>query len=148
MKKLFAVLAVGLSLSLTTPVQAEQTEHGLIAVAEFNKLEQCLLDFAKVLSTVNSKKTADAAAPLVAEKGKALQAQMRSMNELSNKLTQTPTEEDKAAFEKCNQNLHIAGISLQQELARLAMVEFYGSEAFIAALQSLNQTDEAPEVQN
>ena len=148
MKTLFAVLVAGLSLTLTTPVQAEQTEHGLIAVAEYEKLEQCLLDLAKVLSTVESKETADAAAPLLAEKGKALQAQMSAMSELSAKLTQAPNEEDEAAFEKCKQNLHIAGIGLQQELARLAMVEFYESEAFISALLSLSASAEPTETQN
>ncbi len=148
MKKLFAVLAVGLSLSLTTPVQAEQTEHGLIAVAEFGKLEQCLRDFANVLSTVESKETADAAVPQVVEKGKALQAQLIAMNKLSERLTQIPNAEDEAAFEQCQQKLHEVGIGLQQELSRLAMVEFYGSEAFISALKSLSLSDEPSETQN
>jgi hypothetical protein len=148
MKKLFVALAAALSLSMLTPAHAEQTEHGLIAVTEFGKLEQCLLDFAKVLSTVESKESADAAAAQVVEAGKALQAQLAVMSELSTKLTQTPSADDEAAFEQCNQRLHIAGIGLQQELSRLAMVEFYESEAFVAALLSLNLSGEPAETQN
>ena len=82
------------------------------------------------------------------ETGKALQAQLTAMGELSDKLTQTPNAEDEAAFEQCKQRLHIAGIGLQQELSRLAMVEFYGSEAFIGALLSLNLSGEPAETQN
>lgn len=148
MKKLFVALAATLSLSMLTPAQAAQTEHGIIAVTEFGKLEQCLLDFANVLSTVESKETADAAAQQLVETGKALQAQLTAMGELSDKLTQTPNAEDEAAFEQCKQRLHIAGIGLQQELSRLAMVEFYGSEAFIGALLSLNLSGEPAETQN
>jgi hypothetical protein len=70
------------------------------------------------------------------------------MSELSSKLTQTPSADDEAAFEQCNQRLHIAGIGLQQELSRLAMVEFYESEAFVAALLSLNLSGEPAETQN
>ena len=138
MKKVFSVLAAALCLTGITPTaQAAQTEDGLVAVAHFNTLETRLTELADVLATIKDKDSADAAAERFVEAAGKLQAQLTLMASLEDQLKGQPNADDKAAFEACQQRLHAAGIALQQELGRLAMVEFYGSEKFIQALMSM-----------
>ena len=138
MKKVFSVLAAALCLAGTAPIaQAAQTEDGLVAVAHFNTLEARLKELADVLATIKDKDSADAAADRFVEAAGKLQEQMNTMAGLESQLKGLPNAEDKAAFEACQQRLHAAGIALQQELGRLAMVEFYGSEKFLQALMSM-----------
>lgn len=119
------------------PCEAEQTPDGLIAVSHFEKLEGCLIAMTDVLASVKNKESADATAPKLIEAANKLKKQLNAMVALHHTLKQEPNEDDNKAFEEWNTRLHVAGIALQQELARLAMVEFYGSEEFIAALMSL-----------
>lgn len=138
MKKLLSILVAATCMAgLTTPVQAEQTPDGLIAVGHFEKLEGCLIAMTDVLASVKNKESADATAPKLIEAASKLKEQMNAMVDLQNTLKQEPNEDDNKAFEEWHTRLHVAGIALQQELTRLAMVEFYGSEAFISALMSL-----------
>ena len=138
MKKLLSILVAATCMAgLTTPVQAEQTPDGLIAVGHFEKLEGCLIAMTDVLASVKNKESADATAPKLIEAASKLKEQMNAMVDLQNTLKQEPNEDDNKAFEEWHTRLHVAGFALQQELTRLAMVEFYGSEAFISALMSL-----------
>ena len=138
MKKLLSILVAATCMAgLTTPVQAEQTPDGLIAAGHFEKLEGCLIAMTDVLASVKNKESADATAPKLIEAASKLKEQMNAMVDLQNTLKQEPNEDDNKAFEEWHTRLHVAGIALQQELTRLAMVEFYGSEAFISALMSL-----------
>lgn len=138
MKKVFSVLAAALCLAGITPTaQAAQTEDGLVAVAHFNTLEGCLNGLTDVLATIKDRESADAAVPQFLEAVNKLKQQLDTMAGLQDQLKGLPNAEDNAAFEACQQRLQAAGIALQQELARLAMVEFYGSEQFIQALMSM-----------
>lgn len=143
MKKLFSILAAALvATAATTPAHAELTPDGVVAVENFNKLESCMKDMVAVLEKVKDKESADAQATALVEAAKALGEQMAAMDSLQHQLTGMPNDDDQAAFEQCRNNLHVAGMNLQTELQRLAMVNFYESEAFIQALMSLQQTGE------
>ena len=143
MKKLFSILAAALvATAAITPAHAELTPDGVVAVENFNKLESCMKDMVAVLEKVKDKESADAQATALVEAAKALGEQMAAMDSLQHQLTGMPNDDDQTAFEQCRNNLHVAGMNLQTELQRLAMVNFYESEAFIQALMSLQQTGE------
>lgn len=130
------MVAVGLAASSMT-AQAELSPDGVIAVEHFVKLEQCMENITAVLTKVTDKESADAQAELFLVATKALTEQMLVMASLGNVLKGKPNADDEAAFEQCRNNLHVAGMAMQAELRRLAMVNFYDSEAFIKALMSL-----------
>ena len=138
MKKLFSLLAAALVATATvSPAHAELTPDGVIAVEHFNKLENCFKALTAVLEQVKDKESADAQAAAFSAAAKALTVQMVEMTALQDKLKGKPNADDEAAFEQCRNNLHIAGMNMQAELQRLALVNFYESEAFIQALMSL-----------
>lgn len=139
MKKIFSVLAAIMLATAATPVQAELSHDGIIAVEQFNKLETCFNDMTAVLMKVTDKESADAQAPAFIKAAEALTAQLAAMQSLEHQLTGQPNADDEAAFEQCRNNLHIAGMAMQAELRRLAMVNFYDSEIFVKALLSLQQ---------
>ncbi|MBR3694938.1 MAG: hypothetical protein IKL98_01725 [Akkermansia sp.] len=138
MKRLFSMMmvAVGLAASSMT-AQAELSPDGVIAVEHFGKLEQCMENMTAVLTKVTDKESADAQVEAFLAATKALTEQMLAMESLQNVLKGKPNADDEAAFEQCRNNLHVAGMAMQAELRRLAMVNFYDSEAFIKALMSL-----------
>ncbi|MBR3945056.1 MAG: hypothetical protein IKK15_08190, partial [Akkermansia sp.] len=103
----------------------------------FGKLEQCMENMTAVLTKVTDKESADAQVEAFLAATKALTEQMLAMESLQNVLKGKPNADDEAAFEQCRNNLHVAGMAMQAELRRLAMVNFYDSEAFIKALMSL-----------
>lgn len=139
MKKVFSVLAAMLLATAVSPVHAELSQDGLIAVEHFNKLETCFNDMTAVLMKVTDKESADAQAPAFIAAAQALTLQLAAMQGLEHELTGQPNADDEAAFEQCRNNLHIAGMAMQAELRRLAMVNFYESEVFVKALLSLQQ---------
>lgn len=130
------MVAVGLAASSMT-AQAELSPDGVIAVEHFGKLEQCMENMTAVLTKVTDKESADAQVEPFLAATKALTEQMLAMESLQNVLKGKPNADDEAAFEQCRNNLHVAGMAMQAELRRLAMVNFYDSEAFIKALMSL-----------
>lgn len=138
MKTLFTIMIVAMGLMTSPMASAEQTEHGMLAVKAFTDLEKCMSDLTATLASITDKASADANAQKLMDKGQALQLQLVALQELSNTLTQTPNEDDEVAFEKCRNSLQQTGIAMQQEFMRLAMVNFYDSEALLQALQSLN----------
>ncbi len=139
MKKLLSVLAAVLLATAAAPVHAELSADGVVAVENFNKLEACLKDMTAILTKVTDKESADAQAPALIEAAKALAAQLAAMETLQHQLKGLPNADDKAAFEQCYNNLQVAGMDLQTELRRLAMVNFYDSEVFMNAILSLQQ---------
>lgn len=143
MKTLFTIMVVAMGLMTSPMAYAEQTEHGMLAVKAFSDLEKRMKDLTATLASITDKASADANAQELMEKGQALQQQLADMQELSNTLTQTPNADDEVAFEKCRNSLHETGIAMQQEFMRLAMVNFYDSEALLQALQSLNVAEKA-----
>ena len=143
MKTLFTIMVVAMGLMTSPMAYAEQTEHGMLAVKAFSELEKCMKDLTATLASITDKASADANAQQLMEKGQALQQQLAAMQELSNTLTQTPNADDEVAFEKCRNSLHETGIAMQQEFMRLAMINFYDSEALLQALQSLNVAEKA-----
>lgn len=130
------MVAVGLAASSMT-AQAELSPDGVVAVEHFGKLEQCMENMTAVLTKVTDKESADAQVEAFLVATKALTEQMLAMESLQNVLKGKPNADDEAAFEQCRNNLHVAGMAMQVELRRLAMVNFYDSEAFIKALMSL-----------
>ena len=130
------MVAVGLAASSMT-AQAELSPDGVIAVEHFVKLEQCMENMTAVLTKVTDKESADAQVEAFLAATKALTEQMLAMESLQNVLKGKPNADDEVAFEQCRNNLHVAGMAMQAELRRLAMVNFYDSEAFIKALMSL-----------
>lgn len=143
MKKLFAVLLTAVAVSAgTTPARADMSPDGVIAVEHLTKLVACFEEITDVLSQITDKASADAMAPAFSKAAQNLTAQIVANSALQYKLTGSPTADDDAAFEQCSQNLHVAGIALQAELRRLAMVNFYDSEALLQALMSLQALGE------
>ena len=143
MKKLFSILAAALVATATiTPAQAELSQDGKVAVELFNKMEAHMNDITAVLEKVTDQASADAQAEAFAAAVQAFSAHVAAMEARTAELTGVPNADDEAAFEQCRNNLHAAGMYLQAELQRLAMVNFYDSEAFIKVLTTLNQPAE------
>jgi hypothetical protein len=143
MKKLFSILAAALVATATiTPAQAELSQDGKVAVEYFNTLETYMNNMTAVLEKVTDQASADAQAEPFAAAVQVFTAHIASAESRANELTGMPNADDEAAFEQCQNNLHAAGMALQAELQRLAMVNFYDSEAFIKVLTTLNQPAE------
>ncbi len=132
------MVAVGLAASSMT-VQAELSPDGVIAVEQFDKLEQCMKNMTAVLVKITDKESADAQAEAFLAATKALTEQMHAMMTMQEQLKGKPNADDEAAFEQCRNSLHVAGMDMQAELRRLAMVNFYDSEAFLKALMTMQQ---------
>lgn len=132
------MVAVSLAAGSMT-AQAEMSPSGVIAVEQFNKLEQCMKNITTILSQVKDTESADAMAEKFVEATRAMTEQMVAMEAMGKELKEQPNEDDLAAFEQCRNNLQAAGFDMQTEMRRLSMVNFYESEKFISALMTMQQ---------
>lgn len=142
MKRLFITMMAAMAATVgTLPAQADLSPDGAVAVEHLIKLEACFQEMTDVLSQITDKASADAMAPAFTKAAQALTAQIVANETLQYKLTGTPTADDDAAFEECSERLHTAGMALQAELRRLAMVRFYESESLLQAIMALQATE-------
>lgn len=142
MKRLIITMLVAMTTTVgTLPAQADLSPDGAVAVEHLIKLEACFQEMTDVLSQITDKASADAMAPAFVKAAHSLTAQIVANETLQHKLTGTPTADDDAAFAACSEKLHTAGMSLQAELRRLAMVQFYESEALIQAIMALQAAE-------
>ena len=141
--KTHAVIAAVALFSSVAPAQVNAPTASFASVdrveSAINELCELQVKIVEILETVKDKESADAQAPALIEAAQALAAQLAAMETLQHQLKGLPNADDKAAFEQCYNNLQVAGMDLQTELRRLAMVNFYDSEVFMNAILSLQQ---------
>lgn len=140
MKHLLIALAF---CAMPTMAAPQLSVTGQAAVDTYNAMERCMVDMATALSRVQDKATAEANAPAVLKAGQELKSILENAEEPYHMGKKIVTQMDAVALQDCRYRLTSAGMAVQEEMLRLAKVEFYHSAALIKAFQQLEMLDDA-----
>lgn len=100
-------------------------------------------EMASILSRIQDKPTAAAESAALLRVGKELKTLLENIDDPYAMGAKAVTTTDAYALRACAQRMRAAGMAVQNNMVRLAKVQFYHSAELIKALQELEMLDDA-----